>query len=172
MGSVELDAEALHSLPMREEPLLALMSSGASGISAGISSIIGGGAEDPTVDTVVQLPEARAPTGVRASAGLQDGEVTVKFQAPADDENAISGYVVRSQPEAMEWECTVAEAFGHADHWLSTRAFGLGAVQQGAVVVSGLRPGVPYMFSVRAVNGAGEGEWSAWSNTIATTGES
>jgi hypothetical protein len=117
----------------------------------------------PIVSTSKSVGAIEASPPIDVHAVSADGEVTVHFQRPeSNGGNTITSFVVRSHPDVMEWECTPEEAFT----WQSTRALGAGIFDQAAVVVSGLTNGLPFMFSVRAVTIAGEGEWSGWSNTV------
>jgi hypothetical protein len=110
---------------------------------------------------VAPIAEPGAPTNIQATAA--DGEAIVTFMTPQEcGAGVITGYLVRSDAEGLEWQCNCGGVF-HA--YASSGMI----VDRGEVRVSGLTNDLPYMFSVRAINVAGEGEWSAWSNTVLPT---
>ncbi len=85
------------------------------------------------------VPEA--PSNVTAVAG--DGQVTVSFDAPFDGGSPITEYIITTSPGGI-----------------TTTG---GAI---SITVDGLTNGITYLFTVKAVNAAGEGPESSSSNEV------
>nr|WP_275889569.1 fibronectin type III domain-containing protein [Nakamurella flavida] len=93
-----------------------------------------------------------APTAVRATAGK--GQATVSWKAPGNGGSVISGYTVRTATAdgaEVGQGCTVA-----------------GGARR--CVVTGLTPGMSYVFTVTATNAVGEGPASAPSTPVQVRG--
>jgi Fibronectin type III domain len=101
--------------------------------------------------TIGDGPAATAPgvpTDVTAVPG--DGSATITWTPPADDGGSpITGYRINSDPGA-----TWVSPPGDATSW----------------TFPGLTNGVSYTFKIRAVNDAGPGLYSDWSNTVVPNG--
>ncbi|MGL5858844.1 MAG: fibronectin type III domain-containing protein [Angustibacter sp.] len=116
------------------------------------SNALGAGAASaPSVAVAPRSQAPDAPAAPVAAAG--DGQVTVAWQAPADDGGAaITGYRVTTWPVAPAGPATV----------VTVPATGTG----GSTVVSGLTNGTSYAFTVAAVNPVGVGASSPASPAV------
>ncbi|MFC4305197.1 S-layer homology domain-containing protein [Cohnella boryungensis] len=99
-------------------------------------------ATQPTSSTSIAPTAPGAPSGVSATAGVQ--EATVSFVAPsADGGSPITGYRVVSAPD------------------------GVAVTGSGSPIrVTGLRAGVSYTFTLQAINAVGNGPMSTASNAV------
>jgi titin len=113
---------------------------------AAINSI-GTGPYSTTGAVKVGLPSA--PTSVHATAGA--GQVTLTWVAPADNGNAITGYVV------TPYIGSTAQP---------AQTFNTNATTQ---IITGLTPGTAYTFKVQAKNAIGTGAVSSASNAATPT---
>ncbi|MCU1357537.1 MAG: fibronectin type protein [Acidimicrobiales bacterium] len=108
---------------------------------------IGTGTYSTTGSVKVGLPSA--PTGVHATAGVQ--QATLTWTAPSGNGSAITGYVVTA------YLGTTAQA---------PVTFNSTATSQ---VMTGLTTGVAYTFKIQAINAIGTGALSSASNGITPT---
>lgn len=90
--------------------------------------------------TPVPVIAAKAPTGIKATAG--DGAVTVSWDTPPSDHGTVSNYTVTASPGSPARTCTIA-------------------APATACKVDGLSNGTTYTFTVKALNGVGESDSSA-----------
>jgi Fibronectin type III domain./S-layer homology domain. len=100
------------------------------------------GPQDVTNNVLPSYTVPGVPTDVRAVAG--NGKATVSFTTPeADGGSPITGYIVTSNPGGIT-------ATGSTN----------------SITVTGLSNGTTYIFTVKAVNAAGEGDQSEPSNAV------
>ena len=118
------------------------------GAAAGVGVAVAGGGGDPvgpapTPDPRPAPSAPSAPSAPRLEAG--DGELTVRWTAPANNGGAIDDYDVRYRPTGAAWRSL-------PDGVKSTAT---------TATITGLTNGTAYEVQVRAGNSAGDGPWSA-----------
>jgi hypothetical protein len=97
------------------------------------------------IDTSPVVRVAGAPTGLVGTPG--NGTATLRWTAPIDNGGAaITDYVIQYKPSTGSRWTVVADGTSTAT----------------SATVTGLTNGTSYVFQVAAVNGAGQGAYSAW----------
>jgi hypothetical protein len=114
---------------------------------AAVTSVGTGAESAPSAPITIAAPPTVAPTGISGS-GLGSGRIVLSWAAVAD----ATGYVIRYRVDSPGSTWTT---------WPATIS-GTGAV------LTGLTNRIGYRFQVAAVNGGGQGPWSAESANIKT----